>query len=271
VQARVPVYFDYLIDAFHRGAAGRHVHLGYWDDPQPDAGGDFTLAQQRLDERLLAMAAPAAGQAVLDVGCGFGGTLGALNRRFTGMRLTGINVDERQLDICRQQLPGNGNQLAWQLADACRLPFDDASFDRVLCIEAMFHFESRRAFFLEAARVLKPGGALIGSDITIGAPARSLAVPGLCIEAPLADGYGPWPDFWGDDADHAALGAAAGLRPAMLEDVTANTLPSHQFTAPRDADESRDPGNAALRAALMLRWLHRAGHLRYTLFRFDKP
>lgn len=271
VQGQVPAYFDYLIEAFHRGEAGRYVHLGYWNTSPGATGETFAAAQQRLDEKLAAMAGLEAGQAILDAGCGFGGTLGSLNRHLSGMRLAGVNVDRRQLDICRMQQPASGNRFEWHEADACRLPFPDQSFDRVLCIEAMFHFRSRREFFLEAARVLKPGGALIGSDITIAQSAQALEVPGFCIEAPLQDGYGPWPDFWGDDADHAALAGAAGLRVAALQDATANTLPSHRFTAPRDADESRDTGNVALRAALMLRWLHREGHLRYWLFRFDQP
>lgn len=270
VQGQVPAYFDYLIEAFHRGEAGRYVHLGYWNTSPGATGETFAAAQQRLDEKLAAMAGLEAGQAILDAGCGFGGTLGRLNRHLSGMRLAGVNVDRRQLDICRMQQPASGNRFEWHEADACRLPFPDQSFDRVLCIEAMFHFRSRREFFLEAARVLKPGGALIGSDITIAQSAQALEVPGFCIEAPLQDGYGPWPDFWGDDADHAALAGAAGLRVAALQDATANTLPSHGFTAPRDADESRDTGNVALRAALMLRWLHREGHLRYWLFRCDQ-
>ncbi len=268
--AQVPAYFDYLIEAFRRGEAGRHVHLGHWENPRK-ADEDFAAAQARLDEKLLAMAAPVDGQAVLDVGCGFGGTIDALNRRLSGAWLAGVNIDARQLALCREIVPAGGNRLEWQQADAGKLPFAAGSFDSVLCIEAMFHFPSRRAFFAEAARVLKPGGRLVASDITLEPSAREVRVPAFAIEAPLRDGYGPWPDFWGDDADHAALAKSAGLRKGAVEDVTANTLPSHRFTAPRDADASRDTGNAAWRAALMLAWLHRQGHLRYTLMRFDKP
>ena len=267
---KVPAYFDYLIDAFNRGEAGRHVHLGYWEHPKK-ADEDFASAQARLDERVLAMAGLDSAQAVLDVGCGFGGTLAGLNGRLRDAWLAGVNVDGRQLALCRQIAPANGNRIEWQEADASRLPFAAGSFDRVICIEAMFHFPSRRAFFAEAARVLKPGGRLVGSDITLEASAREIRVPGFAIEAPLRDGYGPWPDFWGDDADHARLAKAAGLRKAKIEDITDNTFPSHRFTAPRDADEGRDNGNPAWRAAVMLRWLHQKGHLRYTLFRFDKP
>jgi SAM-dependent methyltransferase len=211
------------------------------------------------------------GQGILDVGCGFGGTLAGLNARLSNCWLAGVNVDPRQLAICRKIGAANKNTLEWQEADACTLPFPSGSFDRVLCIEAMFHFSSRRAFFSEAARVLKPGGVLVGSDITLLESIRRVPVPGFCIEAPLQDGYGPWPDFWCEDADHAILAEAAGLRDGVSSDATANTAPSHRYTAPTDAEEARDTGNAALRAALMLRWLHLSGHLRYSLFRYRKP
>ncbi len=46
------------------------------------------------------------------------------------------------------------------------LPFGDASFDRIFCVNALHHFTDRARFFAEARRVLKPGGGLltIGKD-----------------------------------------------------------------------------------------------------------
>ena len=275
---RIPPYFDYLINAFHQGAAERCVHLGYWDKPPPGkslTARDFSGAQRRLDERVIALGDFADGQRVLDAGCGFGGTLEALNARFSRMSMCGVNVDPRQLALCRGLQPQNGNQFAWTEADACALPFPDASFERVVCVEAMFHFASRRAFFREAARVLAPGGTLVGTDITVASSARALDAPVFPIARTLDEGYGPWPDFWGADADHNLLGAGAGLRCAWLSDVSAQVLPSHQFTSPSGTHIHAALGsadaNAALRAALMLKWLHVEGHLRYHCFRFDKP
>jgi SAM-dependent methyltransferase len=41
------------------------------------------------------------------------------------------------------------------------LPFDDASFDRVACVNAIHHFEDVARFVAEARRVLRPGGRVL--------------------------------------------------------------------------------------------------------------
>ena len=128
-------------------------------------------------------------------------------------------------------------------------------------------FEQRRRGWTYTA--VFAGGVLVASDILISRSARELDVPGFCIEAPIQDGFGPWPDFWSGELDHGALAAAAGLRCVDRRDATANTLPSHRFTAP-SGDGRRDPRDVAARAALMLRWLHARGHLQYLYLRFDR-
>lgn len=273
---RVPPYFDFLIDRFRQGVVSRFVHLGHWDaSPPSDADEplrveDVERAVERLTEVLVDMADMRDGQCVLDIGCGFGGTVQHINQRFSDLWLTGVNIDPRQLDICRQLAPLRQNHLRWVGADACHLPFPDHSFDRILCIEAMFHFASRRLFFHEVARVLRPGGALVASDIALTESARQVEVPRFCIEAPLRDGYGPWPDFWGDDADYRELGSAAGLRCSAFVDATRQTRPTHRFMVPPNADVRPDPGDPLLRAAMMLKWLHDRDHLQYLYMRFDK-
>lgn len=276
VSSRVPPYFDFLIQRFTQGTISRCVHLGHWDQAPALAADELLEAEEiehaveRLHEVLLGMAALHHAQHVLDVGCGFGATLQYINQRFEHMRLVGVNIDPRQLDICRGIPPLHQNTLQWIGADACHLPFSDQSFDRIFCIEAMFHFTSRRAFFREVARVLRPGGTFVASDIVLTESARQVPVPRFCIEAPLRDGYGPWPDFWGEDADYLALGSAAGLHCASLLDATLNTRPSHRFTVPHDSDTRGDPGDPLLRAAMMLKWLHNANHMQYLYMRFDK-
>ena len=143
------VYFDRLIDAWESGRAGRCAHFGHWEVmPEPgvvdSSSESFRIAQQRLDEVMIDMAFLRSGQSVLDVACGFGGLLERIDSQFTEMNLTGINIDPRQLDICQQLRSTSDNSIRWQEADACELPFADHSFDRVFCVEAMFHFSFER-------------------------------------------------------------------------------------------------------------------------------
>jgi SAM-dependent methyltransferase len=271
---RVPPYFDDLIQRFRQGAIGRHVHLGYWESTQPGPKrvepDEFPKAQARLDALVLGMSGVREGEAVLDAGCGFGGTVQRIDAAHRNMRLTGINVDRRQLEICRELQSARGNRLNWAQADACCLPFVDGSFDAVLCIEAMFHFRSRARFFTEAARVLRPGGSCTGSDIVVSPGARPLENTGFPIAAVMQEGFGPWPDFWSDDADHVRLAGSAGMR-GEVRDVTANVLPSHRFTAPAHLDIQTAGARGPFASALMMRWLHEQGHLRYLCFQFEKP
>ena len=44
-----------------------------------------------------------------------------------------------------------------------QLPWRDATFDRVFCVNALHHFSDRAQFFAEARRVLKPGGGVMSS------------------------------------------------------------------------------------------------------------
>jgi ubiquinone/menaquinone biosynthesis C-methylase UbiE len=97
--------------------------------------------------------------AAVEVGCGTGYWLGvSAGRGF----LAGIEPSSRMLECARIAAP----EARLVRARAEELPWRDASFDRVFCINALHHFTDRVRFFAEARRVLKPGGGLltIGKD-----------------------------------------------------------------------------------------------------------
>ena len=264
----VPAYFDFLISGFRAGRTGRDVHLGYWDEPPslatPCSAQEFEAAQARLTDLVIDLAALRAGQRVLDVGCGFGGTLEAA-AKWPDMRLVGINVDRRQLEICRG-LPAGNSALSLLVADACALPLRAASFDRVLCVEAMFHFRSREVFLREAANVLRSGGHLVLSDILLRKPEEGASISAADIEARLRPEYGPWPQLWVGIDDILDAARSAGLRSERVIDVTRQTLPSYRFTAPHaEAGLPPDPS-----AGSLLRWLHAGGHLTYAIMSFAR-
>ena len=185
-------YFDLLLERLASSNAsfdksfGRHVHWGYWTDPRLAVcdDEDYARAAEQLTLELCQAAGIGAGERVLDVGCGFGGTIASLNERFEGMRLTGLNIDERQLERARRLVIARpGNTVAFQAGDACAMPFADGSFDRILAVECIFHFSSREQFFAEAIRLLRPGGTLALSDFVPAAP--FVPIVRLATEAPL--------------------------------------------------------------------------------------
>jgi SAM-dependent methyltransferase len=98
--------------------------------------------------------------AALEVGCGTGHWLAALTGRAS--LLAGVEPAAGMLARARHTAPGA--RLVRARAEA--LPCRDATFDRVVCINALHHFADRARFFVEARRILRPGGALmsIGKD-----------------------------------------------------------------------------------------------------------
>lgn len=100
------------------------------------------------------------GQLLLDAGCGEGRhCFGALER---GARVVGLDLDLASLRGGAGALRFRGREkgaLAAMLqGDAFRLPFADATFDRVICAEVMEHVHDYPAAARELARVTKPGG-----------------------------------------------------------------------------------------------------------------
>ena len=57
--------------------------------------------------------------------------------------------------------------ILYQKMDACKLAFEDNSFDYVIGIEGPAHFNTREAFLRNSFRVLKPNGVLLLSDIMV--------------------------------------------------------------------------------------------------------
>ncbi len=278
--SRMP-YFDYLLSQLDRHnpviekSFGRHVHWGYWDDPGKAEGGDedYGRAAENLTLQLCALADIAEGQQVLDVGCGFGGTIASLNERFERLSLTGLNIDPRQLERARQLVqPLHANSVDFREGDACALPFADASFDRVLAVECIFHFPSRAKFFAEACRVLEPGGILALSDFIPGA----LFVPvSRVIGARRFEKNGLYGhvDISCTLARYRRLAAEAGLVPLVQRDITRNTLPTYDHLAHVASVQLQGRSVAGPSSGLIRfqRLLGITGLVNYYLLAFRKP
>jgi SAM-dependent methyltransferase len=152
--------YDSIGADFPLALAPGWLNLGLWDGDGSDPA-EAPRAVRRLVERLAA-ALPVGGD-VLDVGNGLGTQDPVIAGVARPRSLTAVNITWSQLMVGRGRLEEAGARAV--CADACRLPFADTSFDGVISVEAAFHFASRERFFVEAFRVLRPGGVLTMSDV----------------------------------------------------------------------------------------------------------
>jgi SAM-dependent methyltransferase len=95
---------------------------------------------------------------LLDVGCNAGVWLQECARRYPNAHLAGVDINKTVLERIRPSVRADLHH-----AGAEKLPFADASFQYVTCIEVLEHLpaELRTAAFREMNRVLQPGGRLI--------------------------------------------------------------------------------------------------------------
>jgi ubiquinone/menaquinone biosynthesis C-methylase UbiE len=101
---------------------------------------------------------------ILDVGNGLGAQDCVIAETSRPRRLVAVNITEWQLMAGKDRLRQAG---AVPVAgDAARLPIAGQTVDGIISVEAAFHFRSRKAFFAECYRVLRPGGVLSISDIS---------------------------------------------------------------------------------------------------------
>jgi ubiquinone/menaquinone biosynthesis C-methylase UbiE len=111
---------------------------------------------------------------VLELGSG-GGAMGTgLLAQFPSISLTATDVDPAMLDSARRRLAPFGDRVEFQEADATRLPFPDGRFDAVVCFAMLHHVIDWERALGEVARVLRPGGQLVGYDVVMSGPARVL-------------------------------------------------------------------------------------------------
>lgn len=104
---------------------------------------------------------------VLDVGSGPGDLTVEIARRLPGASLVGVDLAPAMIDVARANAlaAGFASRIRFELADAARLPLEDASIDLVVSSLSLHHWDQPAAVFAELRRVLRPGGSALVYDL----------------------------------------------------------------------------------------------------------
>jgi SAM-dependent methyltransferase len=105
---------------------------------------------------------PLRGKDILEVSCGHGGGASYLTRTFQPRRYTALDLNPEAIRFCRESHRLDG--LVFEQGDAENLPFDSATFDAVINVEASHCYPNFSRFLAEVARVLRPGGHFLYAD-----------------------------------------------------------------------------------------------------------
>jgi SAM-dependent methyltransferase len=111
------------------------------------------------------MVQPRAGQRILDVGCGTGTAEVRLSRlRISQLQIVAIDLLAERVAQARATAQAHNIDAVFAAADACALPFPDASFDSAFCVAVLQHLRDVPRAVQELARVTRPGGRVIAVE-----------------------------------------------------------------------------------------------------------
>ncbi|MDR3594980.1 class I SAM-dependent methyltransferase [Clostridium sp.] len=126
-----------------------------------DERGDGKFVAPMYDE-IVSRIMKAKPKKILDVGCGTGNVLRRLVAN-NDLSLYGLDISENMIQTARKNL---GNKAELKIGDSEYIPWEEDSFDVVVCNASFHHYPNPEKVLLEIKRVLKRTGTLIIGDPT---------------------------------------------------------------------------------------------------------
>ncbi|MGW8375625.1 methyltransferase domain-containing protein [Streptomyces sp. ODS28] len=208
-------YYDSAdVDAFYDAVwGGEDIHIGIYADPHEDVSTASHRTITHAAGKVADLLGPEA--RVLDLGSGYGGSARTL-AELHGCRIEALDLSEAHNERHRAANARRGLDHLINVTTGTldQLPYPDDHFDVVWTLEVLCHAHNRKRALEEILRVLRPGGALVFTDIMAAddtpAPAIQPAIQRLGVPD-LAT-----PSFY---REHLL---ASGCTPVELEDRTAD-------------------------------------------------
>jgi tocopherol O-methyltransferase len=266
--AAVADHYDEL-DPIYRRVWGDHVHHGLWV-----TGGETSAeAVEALSSTVADRLDLAAGEACIDIGCGYGATARQLAAA-RGVRVTGFTLSAEQARYAAERAVPD---VRIETRDWLVNGLPDTSVDAAWAIESSEHMVDKPRFFAEAHRVLSPGGrfvvcAWLAETGAGGWKVRHLLEP-ICREGRLPS--------MGTREEYEAMARVAGFEVADYEDVSDSVARTWTICARRllkdllvDRGTRRLALNGRNRIFILsiprLILAYRTGAMRYGIFTLSK-
>jgi SAM-dependent methyltransferase len=190
-----------------------------------------------------------AGTRLLEIGCGVGAVLAVLGQEYPDVRLSGVDIEPKQLEFARDHLKRAGVEATLSEGDALALPYGDESFDHVWMMWFLEHIADPPEPLREARRVLVAGGAITAIEVDYG---TCHARPSTAATEALFDAMvrGMAASGWSD----AGTRLPGWLREAGFSDVDEGERPVwwEGDELPGQANYAADVMESALDAVLQL-------------------
>ncbi len=100
---------------------------------------------------------------LLDCGCGTAPMLTLLHDKYPDKHYTGIDLTPKMIEVAKAK---NMDGVELIVGDCENLPFNENSFDAVICCQSFHHYPNVQDFFNSVYKVLRPGGRLVLRDMT---------------------------------------------------------------------------------------------------------
>lgn len=122
----------------------------------------YIVRDVRYKSLLIEQANIQPGHKVLDLGCGTGTLAMMVKEAQPQADVTGLDADPEMLDMALEKSASKNIDLKFDVGFTDKLPYPDASFDRVMSSIMIHHLKTpeKEATAREVFRVLKPGGEL---------------------------------------------------------------------------------------------------------------
>jgi ubiquinone/menaquinone biosynthesis C-methylase UbiE len=127
---------------------------------------------------------------VLDAGCGDG--YASFKLAANGYRVEGVDIAEEMIRLANERVRGKDWPVRFQTGDVSSLPFADASFGGILCINVTEFTPSPLAALRELHRLLTPGGVLLLGILGPTAGPRAHSYRRLYGEETIQNTMMPW-------------------------------------------------------------------------------